>query len=209
MKRIYLVRHGETEGNVKRFFQFHDTPLTELGHKGARALAERFAHIEVDTLIASSFLRAQQTAGYISEVKKLQVTTVESFHESMRPTAQRGLGLDSEECLRFRAEYRVNYWKEEWHEEGGENFFDVTKRVIEGVQYLEKCKGESIVVVSHGDFIRSLVAHLLLQKNSDVEVNKSLFTVLGLMSNAAVTEFTFEDGQWRLFTWNDHSHFAE
>lgn len=209
IKRIYFVRHGETEGNVKRFLQFHDTPLTQQGHKGAEAIAQRLVHVEVDTLIASSFLRAQQTAGYISEVKKLPITTVESFHESMRPAAYRGLGMDSDEVLKFRADYRVNYWRGDWHEEGGENYFDVSKRVVESIEYLEECEGQEIAVVSHGDFIRSITSYLLLQKDTDVVANKAVFTSLQLMSNAAITEFTFEDGMWKLFTWNDHAHFAE
>lgn len=209
IKKIYFVRHGETEGNAKRFFQFHDTPLTELGHKGAQAVAERFKNIQVHTLIASHFLRAQQTANYISELKNIPITTVDSFHESLRPTAYRGKSLDAPEVLKFRTEYGMNYWKEDWHEEGGENYFDVYKRVVECVDYLEKSISESIVVVSHGDFITAVVSHLLLNKNDDVEINKAVTTSLHRMSNVGITEFLFEDGIWKLFTWNDNVHFAE
>ena len=36
MKRLYLLRHGQTEFNVKKLVQGRcDSPLTDLGHKQA------------------------------------------------------------------------------------------------------------------------------------------------------------------------------
>ena len=41
--RLYLVRHGQSEGNVAKTFHGHtDYPLTELGREQARGEAERY-----------------------------------------------------------------------------------------------------------------------------------------------------------------------
>ena len=52
MKRIYFVRHGETEGNLGKFFQTSETPLTENGHTAAKKVSERFKKVSIDKLIS-------------------------------------------------------------------------------------------------------------------------------------------------------------
>lgn len=41
MKRVYLVRHGQSKGNISPEFQGLDSPLTEEGNDQARTLAQR------------------------------------------------------------------------------------------------------------------------------------------------------------------------
>ena len=39
---LYLVRHGQSEGNVKRYFHGQtDYPLTDLGRRQAQEVAEK------------------------------------------------------------------------------------------------------------------------------------------------------------------------
>ena len=77
------------------------------------------------------------------------------------------------------------------------------------MQLLETSEYNSIIFVSHGNFIRFMIAHILLEKNNDPETNLAVYRTLDRMSNVALTECKYEDGKWRLFTWNDHAHFAE
>jgi broad specificity phosphatase PhoE len=208
-KRIYFVRHGETEGNLGKFFQTPEVALTELGIKGAKAVAERLAHLEIDEILASPFLRTQQTAKHIADVLQKEVTTIDEFHEILQPLSVRGKRFDSEECTAHTASYATNYVDPNWKPEGAENVFDVLKRADMCIEVLEKSTSRNIVVITHGAFLRALSAHLLLKRSRHIESLLSLSFSLWTMSNVGITEFMIVDGEWKLFTWNDHAHFAE
>jgi alpha-ribazole phosphatase len=64
--KVILIRHGESEGNVKH--QINDDPnrivnLTERGRAQAEAAANRLSEMKFAHAYASEFPRAQQTAG--------------------------------------------------------------------------------------------------------------------------------------------------
>jgi len=137
VKRVYFVRHGETEGNLGRYYQSPASPLTELGHKGAKAVAERFRHIAIDALMASPFVRAQQTAEHISNVLGIPVVTFDPFHELLHPTTVHGVQFNSDEGLAHKKAYKENYVVEDWKPAGAENYYDVLQRVSACTTLLE------------------------------------------------------------------------
>ena len=62
MTRIYIVRHCEAVGNIKRIFQGHtDLDITELGAKQLEALQNRFGDIKLDRVFSSPLIRAKKT----------------------------------------------------------------------------------------------------------------------------------------------------
>ena len=62
MKRIWLIRHGESIANAGEATQDHrNIPLSELGLKQAQALALQIPK-KPDLIVTSPYLRAQQTA---------------------------------------------------------------------------------------------------------------------------------------------------
>lgn len=69
MKRLYLLRHGQTEFNVKKLVQGRcDSPLTDLGRKQAgMAAAWLKAHnIVPDKVVSSPLGRAMDTASLVA-----------------------------------------------------------------------------------------------------------------------------------------------
>ena len=69
MKRLYLLRHGQTEFNVKKLVQGRcDSPLTDLGRKQAgMAAAWLKAHNVVpDKVVSSPLGRAMDTASLVA-----------------------------------------------------------------------------------------------------------------------------------------------
>ena len=76
-RTIYLVRHGETQGNLDDKAQGHlDVPLTETGRLQAKAVAERLNDIEFDAVYSSDLKRAFDTAKAITANRtQLQVRT--------------------------------------------------------------------------------------------------------------------------------------
>jgi broad specificity phosphatase PhoE len=160
MKTVYLVRHGQAEGNLKNFSQFPETELTEAGHEGARALADRFTDLQVDSLVVSPYTRAQQTANYISEKIDLPMTTADSFHEVNRPLEMRGETFNEETEHIFKR-YYSEFWSEVSRDDGGERFCDVLVRMKKSLRFLEAQTEENIAVVSHGHYLRTLVVYIL------------------------------------------------
>ena len=59
---IFIVRHGETDGNASRLIQAPETPLNSRGMAQAEALAERLAHDGVSHILVSDYERARMTA---------------------------------------------------------------------------------------------------------------------------------------------------
>lgn len=69
MKRLYLLRHGQTEFNVKKLVQGRcDSPLTDLGRQQARAAAAWLkAHgVAPDKVVSSPLGRAMDTASLVA-----------------------------------------------------------------------------------------------------------------------------------------------
>ncbi len=59
---IFIVRHGETDGNALRLIQSPETPLNRRGLAQAEALAERLAREGVARILVSDYARARMTA---------------------------------------------------------------------------------------------------------------------------------------------------
>ena len=102
---IYLVRHGQSEGNLKKFHQGADVPLSKNGKVQAKILAQRFKKIPVDSIYSSPYIRAKQTAEFISKELKLPIEYWDILRERKRPSEIEGLSLlgqaQKEETINF------------------------------------------------------------------------------------------------------------
>ena len=65
---IFIVRHGETDGNATRLIQSPETPLNPRGIAQAEALAERLAREGVAHIFVSDYARARMTADAVHRV---------------------------------------------------------------------------------------------------------------------------------------------
>jgi broad specificity phosphatase PhoE len=59
---IFLVRHGETDGNAARILQRPDVPLNDRGLRQAEQLARRLSALGFARILCSDLLRARMTA---------------------------------------------------------------------------------------------------------------------------------------------------
>ena len=70
-ERFIFVRHGETEGNRNRVYQFPHTPLNETGEGQAALAAKALATTRIGKLVASPMARAWRTASLIAAEHKM------------------------------------------------------------------------------------------------------------------------------------------
>lgn len=208
MKKIYLVRHGESEGNVARIVGGKDFALTAIGLEQAEVVAKRVAHLGITQVVSSDFVRAQETVQIIANTLKLEPETVTAFGEKLAPSSFYGLPDDAPQELAYVREGNERMCDPSYRFEDGENFFDVHARVNQARAYLEDSEHECMLVVSHGFFLSYFIAALLLDEPEPSRAVLDLSLKLKL-SNGGVTSFQLKDGVWKLHILNDHAYFAE
>lgn len=83
MTKLYLVRHGETDGNINHIMQGQQIPgeLTDKGIAQAEQLKERFSDIYFDAVLSSDLKRAFDTCHIIAGPHDLPVVTTTLLRE--------------------------------------------------------------------------------------------------------------------------------
>lgn len=80
--RVYLARHGQTDGNLKRIAQgWTDTPLNETGREHAAMLAGRLRGVSLDAIYSSTLSRSRQTAEAVAAGRGVTVQSLPGLRE--------------------------------------------------------------------------------------------------------------------------------
>src|SRR5699024_1699040 len=75
MTKIYLVRHGETDWNIKGIIQGQtNIPLNKTGEIQARECEEYLKNKHMDVIIVSTLMRAKKTTQLINHTLNLQIS---------------------------------------------------------------------------------------------------------------------------------------
>jgi broad specificity phosphatase PhoE len=209
MKKIYLMRHGESTANAEKTVQGGDSELSEKGHHQAAALAARVQHLDFQNLVVSDFVRTRQTVAAILPFTSVQPVYTPLVRELKRPSALIGAPRHGEGMTVFEKEVSMHSMDPLWHFADEENYFDVVARVQKFFAYVDTLDGDT-VVISHGRFIIFVMMYVILQGKLTPDVwpaNLSTFT----QENTGITVLTYKEHKkmWALSTYNDHSHFAE
>lgn len=212
-KTVYFVRHGQSVDNAAPVFQAYDSPLSEKGRKQAEQLAERARHISFDSLVASPQKRAKETAQKIAAATDHKIEFSDLFIERFKPTSIDGKPWDDELANKTWREWEKSLVTPGLKIEDGENYDEILARAEKALRYLQERREQSIVVVSHGHFIRTIIARVLLGNAITPETLKNFYKLTSL-ENTAITVLHFKDAyeeeaRWRLWSLNDHAHFAE
>lgn len=209
-KTVYLVRHGQSEGNVTDSFQPLDSPLTEAGKRQAIEIANRIQKIDFETLIVSPLLRTKETAKPIIQVTGKEPVYSDLFVERVKPTSIVGKPYSDEVASATWNEWEQSLYTPGKRVEDGENFDDLIARADEALQFLYGRPEKSLVVVTHGYFLRVMTIRVLLADALTPAAYRNFQARTG-MENTGITVFTYsrnwEDRMtWRLKTFNDHAH---
>jgi broad specificity phosphatase PhoE len=157
---LLLARHGESDWNRARRWQGHaDRPLTDLGRRQARELAERLADVELDAVFSSDLRRASETAEIVARSQGLDVTTMPELREVDVGSWSGLTRTEAEE--RFPEAYvRWTAGAEGWDD--GETYEELAARVVGAVHEIaEDLPGDRVLVVAHGGSIRVIHAAAL------------------------------------------------
>ena len=213
MKKIYFVRHGESEGNVGTVLQDGLSPLTTKGRKQAELVANRLKNVRIDKILASPQTRAKTTAEIINNVLKIEIEFSDLLKERKWPSTVVGKPKDDLETRMVEQQINSNLHNLDWRHSDEENFLDLKKRALKVLKHVDAIQEENILLVSHGIFLRMFTAIILLGPELTSHEWWKFF-INTVTNNTGVTvfsEFKFreEAPHWQLISWNDHAHLSE
>ncbi len=175
---LVLVRHGQSEWNLKNLFTgWRDPDLTELGVEeaktGGKALAE--TGIKFDIAFTSDLTRAQKTLKLIlDEIGQPGLETIRDQALNERDYGDLS-GLNKDDARAKWGEEQVHIWRRSYDipPPGGESLRDTGARVWP--YYLTEIlprvlRGEKVLVAALGNSLRSLV--MVLDKLTKDEILK-------------------------------------
>jgi len=205
MTQLFLVRHGQTVGNVQHVWQgWKEGELTPLGVQQAKATAFHLAALGTAfaALYSSPLRRAWRTAKSIGRALDLLPRAHEGLKEICFGKVE-GLTMDEfatcypEAYHRSRDRSDLSYtWP------GGENragFQQRTRRALEEIA--AQHEGQSVVVVSHGGALQAILAHLFPEQLGQ-------WWTYGL-GNCSLTQIRLAPTGPQLQRFNDQSHLEE
>ncbi len=188
MGALVLIRHGQSQWNVEnRFTGWVDIPLTDAGRAEARAGAALIRGLRVDRAFTSALQRAQETLRIVLETIGQPDCPVErdaALNERHYGALQ---GLNKAETAKQYGEEQVHIWrrsydvpppkdKTPWNPDGiSESLQDTAARTLPyfKAKILPLVRqGQTILVVAHGNSLRSIVMDLdRLTKAQVLELN--------------------------------------
>lgn len=181
---LVLVRHGQSEWNLKNLFTgWKDPDLTELGVEEARRAGELLAArgMRFDVAFTSVLLRAQRTCSIILDgVGQSGLETIRDEALNERDYGDLS-GLNKDDARKRWGEEQVHVWRRSYDTPppGGESLKDTGARVWPYyIRHIlpRAMRGETVLVAAHGNSLRSLVM------------------VLDGLSREAITELNLDTG---------------
>ena len=192
MLRLILIRHGQTEANISRRLQGQsDGPLNELGRQEVERLGLALKDTQIDVIISSDLVRASDTAAAIACYHNLPVNPTMLVREW---NGGEWDGRPAEEFIAIVKNLTIPI--AELRPPGGETLTEVRARASAFVKdVIEKYPGKTVVLCSHGDFLRMVISVLM---NESIDKANATYR----MDNASYSVFEREDGTWKMAAFN-------
>ena len=156
--KIYLVRHGESVGNLHRICLGHtDLDLTDLGLKQAECTADALSNVDFCAIYSSDLMRAVHTAEPHAAKRGLSINKNADFRELFFGDWENASVLMLKEKFyeQFMIGWRQNFGT--FTAPNGESVVAMAERMASGLEKVAKnAKKGNILVTSHAAAIRAL-----------------------------------------------------
>ncbi len=162
-KKIYIIRHGQTEFNLRNIVQGSgvDSELNDTGRAQARAFFEEYKGVAFDKIYTSALQRTVQSVQAFIDMGIPYEQLVGLNEISWGTKEGHPITPDEDEYY--------HYMLQQWQEgntslsiEKGESPEDVVKRLKPAVdRILEQTEEKTVLICMHGRAIRILLCYLL------------------------------------------------
>jgi 2,3-bisphosphoglycerate-dependent phosphoglycerate mutase len=144
LKKIYIIRHCEAEG------QPSEAQLTDRGKKQALALAEFFSDMKIDRIIASPYKRAIQSIQPLSKRLNVEIEIEKQLTERV---------LSTENFSDWFEKLKQTFDDFELKFEGGESSQEAMKRIVKVVEGIFNGETKNTIIVTHGNLMSLLLKY--------------------------------------------------
>lgn len=167
-RRLILVRHGQSEWNLKNLFTGWKNPgLTDKGIEEAKAAGEllKSRGYEIEICYTSALKRAQHTLDLMLEEMGITNMTIIRNQDLNERDYGDLAGLNKDDAREKWGDEQVHIWRRSYDTPppGGESLKDTADRVL---PYYKReieprvLDGGNILVAAHGNSLRALVMAL-------------------------------------------------
>ncbi|MFH0832487.1 MAG: histidine phosphatase family protein [Candidatus Aenigmatarchaeota archaeon] len=176
--RLIIVRHGETEENVKEMIQGHiHGKLTKKGIAQAKRLALRLKKEKIDAIFSSDLARAMDTVKEIAKFHDVKVNFTRKLRERSHGIFE---GVTRKEFQKIRE--KRGYIISEFKPELGESYIEVRKRAKKFLDSLyKKYRGKTVLLMSHGGFNKVLLSIVMkkpLEESMDMKQGNTCVNIV-------------------------------
>ena len=192
---LYLVRHGQSEGNVQMTFHGQtDYPLTPLGREQARQAGEKLKEVPFSRCYASDLTRAWDTALACVEGRGILPEVCPALREQFVGDIE---GLTWEEMGERYPDIRHSFIHDWIHTTppGGESPDEMVSRVTACVDAII-ARGEDVLLAAHFGSLAIILCHLGLVEQQEAMTPK------WAIGQGTYTAIRIEDGKAELVCFN-------
>lgn len=183
---LYLIRHGRQNSDLCNV----NVPLCDAGKKQAELVAKRLKNYQIGMIFSSDLIRAQETAAIINQTLRVPHRIDERLREISFGQLE---GLSNSEILQQYGDFirEKNKRDRDIAYPGGECGKDVFKRGKKALdEWTTKARElesyQNIAVVTHGGWIRAMLAGILSN-----DFSKKLMFAKDL-ENCSITQIRIE-----------------
>ena len=202
---IYLVRHGQSVGNLNNTMLGHtDLDLSEVGYKQAQITAEALREVNFDAIYSSDLVRARNTALYHAKMRNFEVRTDTDFREL-------DVGdWENQSIEKLQKEFETDFfvgWIQNFGTftfPNGESVLGGGERFYSALEKLAKAhEGEQILLATHAAVIRAfwgIVLGLPCEKWA---------TDTKFPTNASYSVVEYDEGKFTPVSFSNDKHLGE
>ncbi|MBU5690297.1 MAG: histidine phosphatase family protein [Candidatus Aenigmatarchaeota archaeon] len=192
--KLFIIRHGQTDANVKGLMQgWLDYKLNENGVKQAKLLAKRLKKEKIDVFYSSDLKRAVMTAEEILKYHKKHLVKTSLLRELNFGELE---GVTYEKYVEILRCYCLK--KHEFRNPKGESYQDIKRRVNLFLRdVMRKHKNQNVAIIAHGITNRTIIAELLgigPEKAAEIKQENTCINIIEISSKP------------KLLMLNDYSH---
>jgi broad specificity phosphatase PhoE len=199
--RLYLIRHGATEANLRKPYvlqgQGTDLALSDVGRRQAQATCRVLEGHAIDGIYSSPLRRARETAEIVAHPHAIPVQPIESLVECDVGDWE---GLSWNDIRQRDPQYFASFESDPATVPyaGGESFQQVQDRAVPAIDQLIRSTSGNLVVVTHNIVCRVYVAHVMdlpTAKAREIQLN-----------NGGISIVAIGNGRLKLLTLNSALH---
>lgn len=202
MKTIFLVRHAQSLANAgEKTANPADIPITELGKKQASHISDCLVDLKPEFLIASPYIRTQQTAAptatRLTDISYIQWPVQEFTYLS----PLRWANTCTSERIPAKQEYLKKNEPRYNDGDGAESFVDLVERIDTAIAGCLDLPQERIMIFTHGHFMKAFWWRTMFADQAvsfQYMRHCTTFMESFAIPNTAILQFNKRDIGWRV-----------